>query len=323
MLYTVAAGHIHKSDVVFISAVLIAGVVVSLAVAILLLVALVVVVLAVVVVVRRRKRGKRGGVVKERNNTTTDSYYEFDDEETENENSVQNGQASQSMSNSHLADHLLKISEHYEVSSVFINSASSDKSLGINICHNDIHQSAPECWGALEVTSAQWNGAGSCEELSSRDYCDVFPTGINIPGHKDDANSSNAQKKEELNPDLMYAQPDRSKNKGNAREGEGRFEDKPPLPTDMYARPDMAKKKHRRQQKHEGKGGQKKLVPQAFLPYQHYQEHAVERGEDREAAPAPPPPYIPHEEQYYNTRGGAGPPSQERNYDYVVVGPNL
>ena len=78
---------------------------------------------------------------------------------------------------------------------------------------------------------------------------------------------------------------------------------------DMYAKPDMTKKGDRKSQ----------LPPQAPLPYKNHKE-AKHKGEwDGDAAPELPPPYIPNDERYYNTRGGAGPPNQEGNYDYATV----
>ena len=78
---------------------------------------------------------------------------------------------------------------------------------------------------------------------------------------------------------------------------------------DMYAKPDMTKKGDRKSQ----------LPPQAPLPYKNHKE-AKHKGEwDGDAAPELPPPYIPDDERYYNTRGGAGPPNQEGNYDYATV----
>ena len=78
---------------------------------------------------------------------------------------------------------------------------------------------------------------------------------------------------------------------------------------DMYAKPDMTKKGDRKSQ----------LPPQAPLPYKKHKEAKHKSEWDGDAAPDLPPPYIPNDEQYYNTRGGAGPPNQEGNYDYATV----
>ena len=78
---------------------------------------------------------------------------------------------------------------------------------------------------------------------------------------------------------------------------------------DMYAKPDMTKKGDRKSQ----------LPPQAPLPYKNHEEAKHMSEGDGDAAPELPPPYIPNDERYYNTRGGAGPPNQEGNYDYATV----
>ena len=78
---------------------------------------------------------------------------------------------------------------------------------------------------------------------------------------------------------------------------------------DMYAKPDMTKKGDRKSQ----------LPPQAPLPYKKHKEAKHKSEGDGDTAPDLPPPYIPDEERYYNTRGGAGPPNQEGNYDYATV----
>ena len=301
-----------------------------------LLFTLVVIVLAVVVGVRKRKRGKRDRRDKERVNHATDQYYEFDDG-AENGNSLQNEQTYQNKCNSEIAKHLLQISAHYEVSSAFINSVSADNSVGISMhddCHSDVHHRAADSRGELEdtrrgrehygeVMGSDWDRGGQYEELPSGGHYDVVPSEIKRAGHKD-ATSRNAQGQKVIDPEQMYAQPDKiKKNKASGREAEGKCEEKRPLPTHMYARPDMAKKKNRRQRKQEGEGGEKKLVPQVSLPYQWHKEYRSEGEEDGEAAPQLPPPYVPDEEQYYNTRSEARSLNQDKSYDYALVGQKL
>ena len=303
----------------------------------LLLIILVVIVLAVVVGVRKRKRGKqKERPQQERDNNATSSYYEFDDGEAENEVSLENSQASQNMHSFHSTDQLLEISEHYEVSSAFLNPASADNSWGINIYYNDVHRRSAEGefdwarageWGGREQDGEREGrdgGAGGYyEELPTRGQNDALPSEMMRAWHKD-TSSSNAQTKEIFNPELLYAQPDKSKkNKADRRGVEGMREEKRPLPPHMYARPDMAKKKKMRQQKQEAKGAENKPHPQAFLPRHQYCEYSGESEEHSDTVPELPPRYIPDEERYYNTRGGAVHPDWERNYDYVMVGPNM
>ena len=78
---------------------------------------------------------------------------------------------------------------------------------------------------------------------------------------------------------------------------------------DMYAKPDMTKKGDRNSQ----------LPPQAPLPYKKHKEAKHQSEGDGDAAPELLPPYIPDDERYYNTRGGAGPPNQEGNYEYATA----
>ena len=76
----------------------------------------------------------------------------------------------------------------------------------------------------------------------------------------------------------------------------------------MYAKPDMTKKKSKRSQQHlEQESEERKLVPPAPLPYKKHVEVMQEADEDKDG------------EQYYNTRGGAEPSTQDGNYDYAVV----
>ena len=128
-----------------------------------------------------------------------------------------------------------------------------------------------------------------------------------------------AQKESQSKPvnlNELYAQPDKSKKTRKGKAGDNST----PGPDQLYAQPDKTKKRGKRQ------SNQQQLQP-VTDPEQLYTQpnktHSVadmyEAGENMEGPPAPPPPYVPVEEQYYNTRSGAGPPSQERNYDYAEL----
>ena len=119
----------------------------------------------------------------------------------------------------------------------------------------------------------------------------------------------------------LYAQPDKSKKTRKEKAGDNdKGLNSTPGPDQLYAQPDKTKKSGKRQ------SNQQQLQPVAG-PEQLYTQpnetHSVtgmyEAGENMEGPPDPPPPYVPAEEQYYNTRSGAGPPSQERNYDYAEL----
>ena len=92
-----------------------------------------------------------------------------------------------------------------------------------------------------------------------------------------------------------------------------------PGPDQLYAQSDKSNKSGKKQ----GKQQQLQSVTDSEQLYTQPNKahaagvHTVEEG--TEAAPQLPPPYVPDEEQYYNTRGGAGPPKQEGMYDYAAV----
>ena len=121
-----------------------------------------------------------------------------------------------------------------------------------------------------------------------------------------------------LGSDQLYAQPDKSKKKQKEKAG-GKAEGSNTSPDLLYAQPDKSKKSVKKQ-------GKQQQLQSVTDPEQLYTQpnkaraagvHTV--GEDTEAAPQLPPPYVPDEEQYYNTRSGAGPPNQEGMYTYAVV----
>ena len=124
---------------------------------------------------------------------------------------------------------------------------------------------------------------------------------------------------EPVNLNELYAQPDKSKKTQKGKAGDnGKGLNTTPGPDQLYAQPDKTKKTGKRQ------SNQQQLQPVAD-PDQLYTQpnktHSAtgmyEATESMEGPPDLAPPYVPDEDQYYNTRGGAGPPSQERNYDYA------
>ena len=124
-----------------------------------------------------------------------------------------------------------------------------------------------------------------------------------------------------MNPEDLYAQPDKGKKKWNTQEDSqvnGSEEVAPPL-DDLYAKPDMTKKKHKRSQQHwEQESEEEKLAPTAPLPYKKHMKIKKEIEEGEEDTPNELFPFhIPDREQYYNS----GPPThdQDHKYDYAVV----
>ena len=113
---------------------------------------------------------------------------------------------------------------------------------------------------------------------------------------------------EVLKPEVFYTQPNKVKEeKGNERKDrENKKSEQIASPCgDLYAQPDMTKKKDRRSQQQWEQKREK------------CREDRPERDEDEEDIPEVPLPYVPDEELYYNTRGGSLP--QDGNYDYAVV----
>ena len=126
-----------------------------------------------------------------------------------------------------------------------------------------------------------------------------------------------------MNPEDLYAQPDKGKKKWNTQENSqvnGAEEEVATPCDDLYAKPDMTKKKVKRRQQHlEQEDEEEKLAPTAPLPYKKNVEMKQEIDQDEADIPEVPPPFVSDGEQYYNTKCGSGPPTQDGNYDYAVV----
>ena len=117
-----------------------------------------------------------------------------------------------------------------------------------------------------------------------------------------------------MNPEDLYAQPDKGKKKWNTQEDSqvnGTEEEVATPYDDLYAKPDMTKKKDKRSQQHlEQKNEEEKLAPTAPLPYKKHMKFKQEIDEDEEDTPNELPPFSFHDgEQYSNTR--SGPPTQD------------
>ena len=274
---------IHQIIFFLVSA-LIAGVVVSLLV-VLLLLSLVGGVLAVVVKARRRMKAK----VTLQN---TGEAYE----------NVQSQTTPPSRHNESAYDYAT-------ASDIFINSASATASFSANY---NVHDST--------------RGEGHCEdarvdEKSPKDRCYEDPVNSKVGKQKESSLKKNSPKVE--NPEDLYAQPTKVKKKWKSKK-DSQVNETEEVATpcdDLYAKPDMTKKKDKRSQQHwEQESEERKLVPPAPLPYKKHVEAMKEADEDEEdMIPEVPPPFVPDGEQYYNTKSGAGPSTQDGNYDYAVV----
>ena len=120
-----------------------------------------------------------------------------------------------------------------------------------------------------------------------------------------------------VKPEDLYAEPNKMKKKNAKKDSQASKTEETAAPSDdLYAKPDMTKKKDQRSQQDSEQ--ERKLPPQAPLPYKKHQEAMHESEKEVEDVPELPPPYVPDEEQY-NTGGEAGPSSPERRYDYAVL----
>ena len=121
-----------------------------------------------------------------------------------------------------------------------------------------------------------------------------------------------------VKPEDLYAEPNKVKKKNAKKDSQASKTEETAVPSDeLYAKPDMTKKKDQRSKQDSEQ--ERKLPPQAPLPYKKHKEAMHESEEDGEDVSEVPPPYVPDEEQCYNTRGGAGPSFLERRYDYAAL----
>ena len=122
-----------------------------------------------------------------------------------------------------------------------------------------------------------------------------------------------------VKPEDLYAEPNKVKKKNAKKDSQlASGTEKAAAPSDdLYAKPDMTKKKDQRSQQCSEQ--ERKLPPQAPLPYKKHKEAMHENEEDGVDVPELPPPYVPDEKQCYISRGEAGPPSPERKYDYAAL----
>ena len=127
-----------------------------------------------------------------------------------------------------------------------------------------------------------------------------------------------AAKKVNIKPEDLYAQPIKVKKKDAKKDNRIMKSDNAAVPSDdLYAQPDMAKKKYCSSQQDSEQ--ERKIPPQAPLPYKKHKEAKHESERDEEDIPELPPPYVSVEKQYYNTGGGDRPSSMERKFEYAVL----
>ena len=194
----------------------------------------------------------------------------------------------------------------------FINPASATASF-----KNHMYDSANE----IDREPTDVGGEGLYEETKVEERCGGREYYEEPEKHVSRRQKKSAAKKVNtklVNPEDLYAEPNKVKKKNAKKDSQASRTEKAAAPSDdLYAKPDMTKKKDQRSQ--QGSEQERKLPPQAPLPYKKHKEAMLESEEDGENVPELPPPYVPDEEQCYNIKGGAGPPSLERRYDYAVL----
>ena len=278
---------LYTQIISFLVPVLIAGVVVSLLV-VLLLLSLVGGVLAVVVKARRKKHTKE----------TIQSGSEVENKLRER------GDSTDSIDTCQNVDPTSKLNETaYDYATAkyaFINPASATTSFSTNVYDTANYSKVVERPFVAgrndhyeDVRVEQTWGGGGCYEDALK----------SVVGEQ----MKSALKKESskvMNPEDLYAQPDKRKKKWNTQEDSqvnGAEEEVATPPDDLYAQPDMTKKKNKRSQQHwEQESEERKIVPTAPLPYKKHVKFKQEiDDEDEEDTPNELPP-VPDKEQYYN-----------------------
>ena len=190
----------------------------------------------------------------------------------------------------------------------FINPASATASFKTHImCNyaNEIESQPTEIGGGgvYEEARVEWGGR------------ECFEKSVN--------GASGKQKKSavkiDVKPEDLYAEPNKVKKKDAKKDSQVcRSEEAAAPPDALYAQPDMTKKKDQKGQQKSQQ--ERKLLPQAPLPYKQYKEAKHESAEGEDDVPELPPLYIPDEEQHNNNRSDRdGSSSMERRSEYAVL----
>ena len=317
----------------FYSPALISGVVVSLLV-VLLLLSLVGGVLAVVVKARRKKKSKK----------TVESQSNEDDGPPKFEDIADNADTCQNVRRQP-SEHLNYNEDAHDYATaenIFINPASATASFSANVYesahYSEVDQrlfaaggeghcemfSVKQKWGGGGCHEDPEKGAISKQKKSALKDSSKVATPEELYAQPDKVKKKKNASTKVMKPEELYAQPDKAKknkkNMNTEKHIEVTSKEVAAPCDDLYAQPDMIKKKGKRsQQQWEQESEERQPVPAIPLPYKKHVEVMQETDEDEEDIPEVPPPFVSDGEQYYNTRGGAGPPTQDGNYDYAVV----
>ena len=305
-LWLIQDDSLYIQIISFLVPALIAGVVVSLLV-VLLLLSLVGGVLAVVVKARRKKRAKQ----------TVQSESKVENKLHERGGTTDNIDICQSIDPT--SKHNETTYDYVSAENIFINPASATASFNTPVYdsanYSEVVERPIDAGGKGHYEDMRveetWGGGGCYED----DMKSVVGEQMKYTLKKESPKV--------MNPEYLYAQPDKGKKKWNTQEDSqvnGTEEEVATSPDDLYAKPDMTKKKGKRSQQHlEQEDEEETLAPTAPLPYKKHMKFKQEIDEDEEDTHNELPPFPVHdEEQYYNyTR--SGPPTQDSKYDYAVV----
>ena len=192
----------------------------------------------------------------------------------------------------------------------FANPASATASFGANTydyCNVDHRAQDGDQGGLYEDAS---RGGGGCKDKPMKGA-----SAVQIASAVQAASALLAKKGYVMmHPEDLYAQPDKTA-KVNKKNNQGSKIEETPAPVeDLYTMPDVTKKMKQKNQKGlEQESEERKLPPQAPLPYKKHKE-AKEEGE--EDVPELPPAYDFDGEQYCDTGDGDG---SERRFEYAVL----
>ena len=188
----------------------------------------------------------------------------------------------------------------------FINPASATASFNTNMY--EINQPTDIGGaGVYEEARVEWSGGGHFDEKPVK--------GVSENQKKSAIKKVNAKF---VKPEDLYAEPNKVKKKDPKKDSQVSRSEEAAAPSDaLYAQPDLTKKNSQKGQQDVEQ--ERKLPPQAPLPYKKHKEAKDNGEEDGEDVPELPPPYVPDEEQHCNTGDGDGPSSMERKFEYAVL----
>ena len=194
----------------------------------------------------------------------------------------------------------------------FVNPASATAYFNANLYdsadyskedHKALDADAEELYEEARADELSWGGGGYKKPVKSASEAQTASALLAKKGY------------ELMHPEELYTQPDKITKMKKDNQG-SKIEETPAPVEDLYTIPDMTKKMKPKNQKGlEQESEERKLPPQAPLPYKKHKE-AKEEGE--EDVPELPPAYDFDGEQDCDTGDGDGDGS-ERRFEYAVL----